>query len=478
MTTIKLIRPAAVLLLLAIVSACTVGPNYFRPKANTPVSYKEVEGWKKAEPKDHIPRGAWWTIFNDDQLNGLENQVNISNQNLATAEAQYREALALIKVARAGYFPVVSAGTSATRSLRSQNVTTGGSSFRGPSSGPVSDYLLEGNVSWQLDLWGKVRRTVEASKANAQASAADLEGVRLAVHAQLAQSYFQLRALDLQKQILETTVAAYQKFLDLTKNRYATGVAAQSDIQTAQVQLDTTSAQLIDLGVQRAQLEHAIAMLMGKAPSELTIPATPLDLMPPDIPSGIPSELLERRPDIAAAERQAAAANAQIGVAIAAYYPTLTLNAAGGLEASNLAQWFAWPSRFWSLGPAALQQTIFEGGLRRAQVEQARATYDANVAAYRQTVLTGFQQVEDNLAALRILEQEAQAQGIAVNSAKKNLEITINHYKAGTASALDVIVTQTIALNNEFTAANILGRRMIASVLLVQALGGGWQACE
>ncbi len=473
MARLKLIKHATILLLLAIPAACTVGPDYVRPKSDTPVSYKEVEGWKKAEPKDHIPRGAWWTIFKDDQLNGLENQVNISNQNLAAAEAQYREALALVQVARAAYFPTITAGPTVARQRTSSN-----SSRSQGASLTSSDYLLSGQVTWELDLWGKVRRQVESSRASAQAGAADIEGVRLSAQAQLAQDYFQLCALDSQKQILEATVAAYQKFLELTKNRYATGVAAQSDIQTAQVQLDTARAQLIGVGVQRAQLEHAIAILMGKAPSELTIPATPLDLKPPDIPSGIPSELLERRPDIAAAERQAAAANAQIGVAVAAYYPTLTLNALGGFEASNLAQWFAWPSRFWTLGPAALQQTIFEGGLRHAQVEQARATYDASVAAYRQTVLAGFQQVEDNLAALRILKQEAQAQDIAVNSARKNLDITINHYKVGTASALDVIVTQTIALTNELTAAGILGSRMTASVLLVQALGGGWQVCE
>jgi NodT family efflux transporter outer membrane factor (OMF) lipoprotein len=477
MRPLKIVKHLTILLLLAILPACTVGPNYFRPKVETPVTYKEVEGWKQAEPKDHIPRGAWWTIFSDDQLNGLEKQVNISNQNLAAAEAQYREAVALVKVALAAYFPTVTAGPSVSRTRGSGNLV-GSVSSRAPGAFTTSDYNFSGQVTWELDLWGKVRRQVESARASAQASFADIEGVRLSAQAQLAQDYFQLRSLDLQKQILETTVANYQKFLDLTKNRYATGVAAQSDVQTAQVQLDTAKAQLVGLGVQRAQFEHAIAMLMGKAPSDLTIPASPLDLTPPDIPSGIPSELLERRPDIAAAERLAAAANAQIGVAIAAYYPTLTLNASGGFEASHLAQWFVWPSRFWTLGPASLQQIIFNGGLTHAQVEQAKATYDANVATYRQTVLTGFQQVEDNLAALRILEQQAQAQAIAVNSATKNVEITVNQYKAGTASALDVITTQAIALNNQLSAAVILGNRMTAAVLLVQALGGGWQACE
>jgi NodT family efflux transporter outer membrane factor (OMF) lipoprotein len=465
-----LIKHATIPILLAILSACTVGPDYVRPKAETPPAYKELEGWKKAEPSDHIPRGSWWTIFNDPELNSFEEQVDISNQNLAVAEAQYRGALALVQVARAAYFPTVSAGPGVSRSRTSAD--TGGG-FQGRSF-TLSDLTMSGQLTWEIDLWGKIRRQVESSKASAQGSAADIEGVRLSAHAQLAQDYFQLRALDSQKQILETTVAAYQKFLDLTKNRYATGVAAQSDVQTAQVQLDTAKAQLIGVGVQRAQFEHAIAMLMGKPPSDLTIPAKPLDLRPPEIPVGIPSELLERRPDIAAVERQAAAANAQIGVATAAFYPTLTLNASGGFEASDLAKWFAWPSRVWTLGPASLTETIFEGGLRRAQLEQAKANYDASAATYRQTVLAGFQQVEDQLAALWILEQQAQAQDIAVNSARKNVEITVNRYKAGTASPLDVITTEAIALTNELNAAVILGSRMTAAVLLVQATGGGW----
>jgi len=472
MTRLKLLY-GVIALLLAVVYGCKVGPDYVRPKAQTPPSFKEMEGWKKAEPQDHIPRGAWWTIFNDARLNSLEEQVNISNQNLAAAEAQYREALALVQVARAAFFPTITAGPSAARQRTSANAP--GSQG---TSVTASDYIFSGQVTWELDLWGKVRRQVESSRAGAQASAAELEGVRLSAQAQLAQDYFQLRALDAQKQILETTVANYQKFLDLTKNRYATGVAAQSDVQTAQVQLDTAGAQLIGVGVQRAQYEHAIAMLMGKAPYDLTIPASPLDGPPPEIPAGIPSELLERRPDIAAAERLAASANAQIGVALAAYYPTLTLNASAGFEASHVADWFSWPSRMWTLGPAALQQTVFEGGLRAAQVAQARAAYDASVAAYRQTVLTAFQQVEDELAALRILEQQARAQEIAVNSARKNVQITVNQYKVGTASALDVITTQAIALTNELSAVGILGSRMTAAVLLVQAVGGGWQACK
>ncbi len=475
MARLQLIKHATIPLLLAVLSACTVGPDYVKPKVETPPSFKEVEGWKKAEPQDNIPRGAWWTIYNDRQLNALEGQVNISNQNLAAAEAQYRQALALVQIARAAYFPTATAGPTASRSRTSANVR--GIQGQGVSQ-TSSDFLFSAQVTWQPDLWGKVRRQVESSKASAQASDADLEGVRLSMQGQLAQDYFQLRTLDAQKQILATTVDNYKKFLEMTKNRYATGVAAQSDVLTAQTQLETAQTQLVATGVQRAQLEHAVAVLMGKAPSDLTIPPTPLDLTPPAVPAGIPSELLERRPDIAAAERQAAAANALIGVAEAAYYPNVTLSATAGFEASSLAQWFTWPSRFWTLGPAAVQETLLDGGLRRAQTEQARAAYDASVATYRQTVLAGFQQVEDNLAALRILEQEAKSADAAVDSAKKNVVITINQYKVGTASALDVIVTQAIALTNELTAVNVLGSRMSADVLLVEALGGGWNTAD
>jgi NodT family efflux transporter outer membrane factor (OMF) lipoprotein len=473
MARIKLIKPAAASLLMVVLSACTVGPNYLKPKVETPPSFKEVEGWKKAEPKDNIPRGAWWTIYNDEQLNGLEKQVNISNQNLAAAEAQYRQALALVQVAKAAYFPTLTAGPTVLQQRTSANAP----GAQGISTNS-SDLALSAQVSWQPDIWGKVRRQVESSKASAQASDALLEGVRLSMQGQLAQDYFVLRTLDSQSRILTTTVVNYKKFFDLTKNRYATGVAGQADVLTAQTQMETAQAQLIDTGVQRAQMEHAIAVLMGKAPSDLTIPATPLNLTPPAVPAGIPSELLERRPDIAAAERQAAAANAQIGVAEAAYFPNVTLSATAGFQGSTVAQWFLWPSRFWTLGPAALQETLLDGGLRRAQTEQARAAYDASVANYRQTVLTGFQQVEDNLAALGILEREAKSADAAAESANKNVVVTLNQYEAGTASALDVIVVRAIALNDELTAINVLGRRLNADVLLVEAVGGGWSTAD
>jgi NodT family efflux transporter outer membrane factor (OMF) lipoprotein len=336
---------------------------------------------------------------------------------------------------------------------------------------------VSGNASWEPDIWGKVRRTVEANEASAQASAADLASIRLSAQTALAQDYFQLCALDAQKKLFAATVSAYQRFLDLTKNRYAGGVSSKADVLQADTQLKTTQAQAIALGVQRAQLEHAIAMLIGKSASVFSIPETPLSLTPPTIPVSVPSVLLERRPDIAAAERLAAAANAQIGVAEAAYYPNISLTATGGFEGSQLSNWLIWPNRLWSIGAAAAE-TVFDAGLRSAQTAQARAAYDASVASYRQAVLTGFQEVEDNLAALRLLEEEAMAQDEAVKSARQSLQVSINQYKAGTISALNIITVQTIALNDEQTAVGIAGQRMTASVLLISALGGGWDTSE
>ena len=339
----------------------------------------------------------------------------------------------------------------------------------------MSDFLLPLSLSWELDVWGRIRRLVEASKASAQASASDLVAIRLSMQAQLAQNYFQLRTLDGQREILDATTAAYEKTLALTKNRYESGVVAKADVLQAETQLKTTQAQAIDIGVQRAQLEHAIALLCGKPASVSSVSVSPLRAVPPPIPIGLPSEILERRPDIASAERRMAAANAQIGVAVAAYFPTITLSAAVGFEATDLAKLLDWPSRFWSLGPT-VSENLFDGGLRRAQTAQARAAYDATVASYRQTVLTGFQEVEDNLAALRILENEARVQDEAVKAARQSLEVTLNQYRSGTVSYINVTTAQTIVLINETTALNIRNRRVIASVLLVKALGGGWDS--
>jgi NodT family efflux transporter outer membrane factor (OMF) lipoprotein len=458
-------------LILLLPFACAVGPDYVRPKTTVPTAFKEAEGWKVAEPSDHKIPEKWWEIFSDPQLNALQEQVNISNQNIAAAEAQYRQAQAIVQASQAAFFPTITGGLSFTRALRSGTLT------QNPIAGgiPTTDYNLPVNFSWEADLWGRIRRSVEASKASAQASAADLQAARLSVQTALAQNYFQLRALDAQKVLLEATVAAYQKSLDLTRNRYNSGVATRGDVLQAETQLKTTQAQAIDVGVQRAQLEHAIALLTGKPASLFSLPrsALNLDYPPPDVPTGVPSELLERRPDIAGAERRMAAANAQIGVAKAAWFPRATLSAAAGYESGSSAQWLTWPSHFWSLGPA-LAETLFDGGLRSAQTAQARAAYDATVASYRQTVLTGFQEVEDNLAALRILEQEATIQQEAVKAARQSLAFTTNQYKAGTVNYLNVIVAQTALLTNENTAVNIMTRRMAASVLLVKALGGGW----
>jgi NodT family efflux transporter outer membrane factor (OMF) lipoprotein len=467
-----LLTRAAVLGALILFSGCTVGPDYVRPATVAPEAYKEMSGWKVAEPRAEIARGAWWEIYDDPQLNTLEEQVNISNQDIAVAEAQFREARALVQAARAGYFPTAAAGAAYTRSRGSANV--------GPARSPaetISDYLLSGNVSWELDLWGRVRRAVESSRASAQASAADLEGIRLSAQAELAQDYFQLCALDAQKELLDQTVAAYERILTLTKNRYARGVASRADVLQAETQLKSTQAQALDLGVQRAQLEHAVAVLIGKPPSVFVIPVTPLTQTPPPVPVAVPSELLERRPDIAAAERRIAAANAQIGVAVAAFYPTVTLSGLGGYQASHRADWLTWPSRFWALG-AAISETVFDAGLRRAQTDQARAAYEATVAFYRGTVLTSFQEVEDNLAALRILEEEAKVQDEAVQAAQQSVKVSTNQYKAGIISHLALLVVEAIALNNERSAIDIRGRRMTACVLLIKALGGGWKLSD
>ena len=466
-------RPGSRLLAVAggvtLLSACTVGPDYVRPTAVVPPVFKEMSGWKVAQPRDGAIRGAWWKIFNDGRLDELEEQVSVSNQNVAAAEAQFRQAHALAQGARAGYFPTVTAGGGVTRS----NSPVRGGGGVAATSTTVTEYLLSASVSWELDLWGRVRRTVEAGQASAQASAADLAAIRLSMQTTLAQDYFQLRTLDAQKRILDTTAANFRRFLELTQNRYASGVASRGDVLQAETQLKTTEAQAIDVGVQRAQLEHAIAVLIGKPAALFSLPAEPLAAVPPAITVGVPSALLERRPDIAGAERRIAAANAQIGVAKAAYFPTVTLSGSGGFSGPDLNDWLSWPNRFWSLG-AALVETLYDGGLRRAQTDQAWAAYDAEVAAYRQTVLTAFQEVEDNLAALRILEGEAKVQEEAVQAARQAVQVTTNQYRAGTASALDVIVNQTTELTNERTAVTIIGSRMNASVLLIKALGGGW----
>jgi len=465
---------AAVAGMLALLSACaTVGPNYVKPAplppqtmAALPLSYVEADGWRIAQPKDNVLRGNWWGIYAIPELDALEQQVAAANQNVAQAEANYRQAQALVRASRSGFYPSVAAGASATRTQYSSEVST---------LGIQNNFLLPVDFSWEIDLWGRVRRTVEASQASAQASQSDLASATLSAQSLLAQEYFLLRTVDAQKKVLEDTIVGYQKTLDLTKNRYAAGVASRADVLLAETQLKSAQAQSIDLGVQRAQLSHAMALLVGVPPSAFSIPVAPLVATPPPVPIGVPSDLLERRPDIASAERNVAAANARIGVAEAAFYPSVTLNASAGFEAATLAKWLTWPARFWSVGPA-VSEVLFDGGLRQAQTEQARAAYDAEVAAYRQTVLTGFQEVEDSLAALRILEEEARVQREALAAARQTVDVVTNQYKSGMVSYLSVIVVQVIALSNEQTVINILGRQMTASVSLVKALGGGWDA--
>jgi NodT family efflux transporter outer membrane factor (OMF) lipoprotein len=467
----KLYSKLRIVLLLtgaAALSACMVGPRYNKPEVTAPIEYKESSEWKIAQPRDAINRGPWWEVFGDPQLNALVQQVEVSNQTVRVAEARLRQAEALVEQTRAGFLPTVSGSTGATRS-RTPNV----SGASAASSAPANVYNLALSASWAPDLWGSVRSAVDVNLANAQTSAANLGGVRLLAQAQLAINFFQLRALDSQRQLLENTVAAYQKSLDLTRNRYNAGVAARAEVVLAQTQLRSTQAQLIDVGVQRAQLEHAIAILVGKAPADFALPPAPLALTVPVMPPGLPSELLERRPDIAAAERQMAAANAQIGVAQAAYFPTLTLNGVFGFRANTPQNWLVSPSRLWSVGPA-LAETLFDGGSRDAVKKQAEAAYDANVATYRQTVLNAFKEVEDNLSALRTLEAEAQTQDEAVQSSRLSTELTLNQYKAGTVNYLNVVTVQAMQHNNEATAVKILGQRLVAAVALVQALGGGW----
>ena len=474
------VRGLLLLVVMGLVSGCVVGPNYVRPVVVAPEAYKEQDGWKIARPQDDAFRGPWWERFDDPALNALEARVSAANLNLVVAEATYRQARALVREARSAYFPTATLGVGYTRNRQSANlgpVSGGPSTSTGTgthaSSGGSNFFQLPLDIAWEPDFWGKVRRSVESSQASAQASAGDLETARLSFQAELAQDYFQLRTLDAQKALLDATVAAYEQSLTLTRTRRTAGVASQVDVAQAEAQLKSAQAQYLDVGVLRAQLEHAIALLVGQPPSAFSLPASPLATAPPSIPVGVPSELLQRRPDVAAAERRVASANAQIGVAIAAFYPTITLSASTGFESSGIATWLTWPSRFWSVGPG-ISQTLFDGGLRRAQTDAARAAYDASVATYRQTVLGAFQGVEDNLAALRILADEAGVQDEAVAAARQSVTLTTAQYRAGTVSYLNVITTQTIALADEVTAVQILGRRMTAAVLLVEALGGGW----
>ena len=464
--TAEVRRPLLLLLSLVLLSGCAVGPHYSKPSTPTPPSYKEVPpDWKTAQPNDQIARGKWWEIFQDPQLNGLEEQVNVSNQNLKAAEAQFRQARALVRFDRAAYYPTITGGASAARERLSQNRPL--VSNVTPSN--ITDLAIPFDVSYEADVFGRVRRTVEAARSNAQASAADLESVSLSLHAELALDYFQMRTLDAEEQLLNRNVTSFEKALDLTQSRYKGGVASAVDVAQAQTQLENTRTQAIDVLIQRAQNEHAIAVLIGQPASSFAVPAAAWDTPPPAIPPGLPSDLLERRPDVAAAERRISAANAQVGVARAAYFPVFTLTGSGGFESTAISTLIQGPSGFLTAGASAVV-TAFDVGRRRAVSEQARAAYDESVANYRQTVLTAFQEVEDNLAALRILDDEAKAQQAAVAAAEHSLDLSTNRYKGGVVSYLEVTTAQSTALADERAAVDILRRRMTASVSLIKAL--------
>jgi len=480
MTALRIpaISAAAICLLIA---GCTVGPNYKRPTAPAAPAFKETPpppsipngSWKQAQPSDQVLRGKWWEIYNDPQLNALEEKVAVSNQTLKAATEQYFAARAAVQIARASYYPTLSAGPSISRQHLSQNRPT---AVPGAVS-QYNDFSLTGQASWEPDLWGQVRRTVEASRASAQASAADLANVELSIRSELAQDYFELRGLDLQKQLLDNTVKSYADYLDLTQKRFKGGVATDSDVALAETQLKSTQAQDIDVGVARAQFEHAIATLIGEPASTFSLSQSPLSLPLPQVPPGLPSELLERRPDVAGMERRADAANAQIGVAISAYYPNITLGGAGGFESANPGTWIQGPSALWSLGASA-SELLFDAGRRHAVTEQARDNYELTVANYRQSVLSAFQEVEDNLAALRILDQESVTQADAVAAAQRSLQISTTRYKQGLDDYLVVLIAQTTLLTNQRTQADITTRQFAANVLLIKALGGGWDTTQ
>ncbi|HUL65693.1 MAG TPA: efflux transporter outer membrane subunit [Burkholderiaceae bacterium] len=446
-------------------AGCAAGPDYVRPPVDAPAAYKEPGQWKAAEPRQIDADQQWWKQYGDARLDALIDEANKANQDIRLAEAQYRAARGVADAARAGFYPTVNATASAGRA---RSISNGAVNVGNTASVALT-------ASWEPDLWGSVRRSVESGTAGAQASSADLAAARLSVQAQLAQDYFQLRATDEELDLLARTVEGYARALQLTQHQYAAGIVLRSDVALADTQLQTADAQRIDLQAQRAQLEHAIAILLGRAPAMFTLEKGARVAQVPETPTGLPSDLLERRPDIAGAERRVAQANANIGVARAAYYPSLLLGATGGLSSGHIAPFLEAPVRVWSLG-AALAETLFDGGLRAARDEQAVAAYDASVAQYKRTVLGGFQEVEDNLAALRVLDEESAVQERAVQSSQLSERLALTQYRGGTATYLAVIVAQTLALGNERTLVQLRGRQLVASVALVRATGGGWAA--
>lgn len=462
-------RACSLFVLLGALAGCALGPDYQRPELAVPAQFKQVEGWTPAKPADALERGAWWELYGDAELNALVERLQVSNQNLAASEAQYRQARALVRSARASFAPTLSGSAGVTRSGQGSGSD---SSLTGSSS--AKSYDLSLSAAWELDLWGKLRRALEASQADYEASAADLAALRLSLQSELVQNYLQLRVLDEQKRLLDATVAAYARSLRLTENQYNAGIVPRSDVSQALTQLKSTQAQAIDLQWQRAQLEHAIAVLIGVSPAQLSIAER--DSLPtlPAVPVALPSQLLERRPDIAAAERRVMAANAQIGVAEAAWFPDLSISASGGYRGSSFADWIEVPNRFWSLGPQ-LALTLFDGGARSAELQRTQAVYDQTVAQYRQAVLDGFREVEDYLVQLQVLEREGSVQQEALDAARESLRLIENQYQAGTVDYNSVVNVQATALSNERSNLTLLGNRLLASVQLIAALGGGWQ---
>jgi NodT family efflux transporter outer membrane factor (OMF) lipoprotein len=459
------------LAILLAMSACAPKVAYVPPTVDLAPAFRENADWKTAQPGDEALRGAWWELFGDPVLNSLEEQIDLSNQTLKAADAQYAQARALVRGARAGLFPQVDAAPSVSR---------GESSGNRPASTvhhAANDFILPIDVSYEADVWGRIHSTISASRANAQASAGDLETARLSLHAELAADYFTLRGIDRDRQLLDAAVEAFEKALELTQNRFRGGIASQADVAQAETVLETTRAQAIDVGVARATVEHAIAVLVGKPASTFSITVAPMLDTPPSVPVGLPSELLERRPDIAAAERRVAAANAQFGVATAAFFPRLLLSGAAGFESSPLGSLLTSTSSFWTIGPTLLVN-VFDGGRRQAASDQARAAQDQATAAYREAVLIAFREVEDQLAALKVLSEEATVQRRAVDAAERSLMQATNRYRGGLVSYLEVTSAQNAALANQRTAAGILTRRMNASVLLMKGLGGGWDAAS
>jgi NodT family efflux transporter outer membrane factor (OMF) lipoprotein len=462
---------------LSVLSGCSIGPDFRAPTAPVPAAFKEAlkpaAGWSAAAPADALPKGSWWTLYGDADLNRLEPLVAVNNQTLAADYDAYRQAVAITNETRGQFFPTIGITGSATRAGNGG----GGSNLGGTGGGPRTSGTLEGSADWTPDIWGKIRRQVEANKAAAQISAADLANATLSEQAALAADYIDLRGSDSLIALLQQTVTAYQRSLKITQNQAAAGVATPLDVITAQSQLDGAQAQLVNAGQARAQYEHAIAVLVGHAPAELTIPPGTLMRDVPEIPAGIPSTLLQRRPDIAAAERNVAQENALIGVAIGAFYPDLSLSALGGFSADPIGGLFSVSNTLWSLGADATG-TLFAGGQRAAAVQAAEFAYDESVANYRQTVLTAFQQVEDNLSDLRILAQQAQLEQAAVADSARAVQIALNEYQAGTQSYTTVVTAQATFLANEQTALSVQENRLLASVSLIQALGGGWNAAD